>query len=71
MSSAGSAESKKQEYRTRVRFVFVQNVAWGRPRGFRSSFYEKDFGSKTLAEFREMELFNPDKSWTLVPAQDE
>jgi Protein of unknown function (DUF2950) len=34
-------------------------------------FYEKDFGSKTLAEFREMELFNPDKSWTLVPAQDE
>jgi Protein of unknown function (DUF2950) len=33
--------------------------------------YEKDFGPKTLAEFREMELFNPDKSWTPVPAQDE
>jgi Protein of unknown function (DUF2950) len=33
--------------------------------------YEKDSGPKTLAEFQTMELFNPDKSWTPVPAQDE
>jgi len=28
--------------------------------------YEKDFGPKTLDEFKNMELFNPDKSWTPV-----
>jgi hypothetical protein len=33
--------------------------------------YEKDFGSKTLDEFKSMERFNPDKSWTPVPAEDE
>jgi hypothetical protein len=29
--------------------------------------YEKDFGPTTLDEFRKMERFNPDKSWTPVP----
>ena len=29
--------------------------------------YEKDFGPRTLEEFKKMELFNPDKSWTPVP----
>ena len=33
--------------------------------------YEKDFGPATLAEFQKMELFNPDKSWTPVPDEDE
>jgi len=28
--------------------------------------YEKDFGAKTLDEFKKMERFNPDKSWTPV-----
>lgn len=28
--------------------------------------YEKDFGDKTLDQFKKMELFNPDKSWTPV-----
>jgi hypothetical protein len=28
--------------------------------------YEKDFGPTTLDEFKKMELFNPDKSWTPV-----
>ncbi len=28
--------------------------------------YEKDFGVNTLDEFKKMELFNPDKSWTPV-----
>ena len=28
--------------------------------------YQKDFGSTTLDEFKRMELFNPDKSWTPV-----
>lgn len=28
--------------------------------------YEKDFGPKTLEEFKKMELFNPDKSWSPV-----
>jgi hypothetical protein len=32
--------------------------------------YEKDFGGATLSEFAKMELFNPDKSWTPVPASD-
>jgi hypothetical protein len=31
--------------------------------------YEKDFGSTTLDEFKKMELFNPDKSWT--PVEDD
>jgi hypothetical protein len=29
--------------------------------------YEKDFGAKTAEEFKKMELFNPDKTWTVVP----
>src|SRR5215475_6364995 len=33
--------------------------------------YEKDFGSKTLDEFTKMDRFNPDKSWTHVPEDDE
>jgi len=33
--------------------------------------YEKDFGPGTLDEFEKMELFNPDKSWTPVPDEDE
>jgi hypothetical protein len=32
--------------------------------------YEKDLGLQTLDEFQEMELFNPDKSWTPVPEQE-
>jgi Protein of unknown function (DUF2950) len=31
--------------------------------------YEKDLGPKTLDEFKKMELFNPDKSWTPVQEQ--
>lgn len=33
--------------------------------------YERDLGPRTLAEFQTMELFNPDKSWTPVPNEDE
>ena len=33
--------------------------------------YEKDLGSKTLDEFTKMDRFNPDKSWTPVPEDDE
>ena len=33
--------------------------------------YEKDFGLASLSEFIKMERFNPDKSWTPVPAEDE
>jgi Protein of unknown function (DUF2950) len=33
--------------------------------------YQRDFGPTTLEEFRKMERFNPDKSWTLVPKEDE
>ena len=33
--------------------------------------YEKDFGPKTLDEFKNMERFNPDKSWTPVPTEEE
>ncbi len=32
--------------------------------------YQKDFGPGTLDEFKKMELFNPDKSWTPVPVED-
>ncbi len=32
--------------------------------------YEKDLGPNTLDEFKKMELFNPDKSWILVPEKD-
>jgi Protein of unknown function (DUF2950) len=32
--------------------------------------YEKDLGPNTLDEFKKMELFNPDKSWTPVPEKD-
>jgi hypothetical protein len=32
--------------------------------------YQKDFGANTLDEFKKMEIFNPDKSWTPVPAED-
>ena len=33
--------------------------------------YEKDLGVKTLDEFKKMERFNPDKSWTPVPEKAE
>ena len=33
--------------------------------------YEKDFGPETLAEFKKMERFNPDKSWNPVGEDDE
>jgi|SRR6516164_269628 hypothetical protein len=33
--------------------------------------YEEDFGPKTLDEFKKMELFNPDKSWTPVQEGEE
>jgi hypothetical protein len=33
--------------------------------------YDKDFGPKTLDEFKNMERFNPDESWTPVPEEDE
>src|SRR6202020_3532779 len=33
--------------------------------------YQKDFGPATLENFKKMELFNPDKSWTPVPEKDE
>ena len=33
--------------------------------------YDKDFGSKTLDEFKKMELFNPDKSWSPVEEEDD
>ena len=33
--------------------------------------YQKDFGPNSLAEFVKMERFNPDKSWTPVPEEDE
>jgi len=32
--------------------------------------YDKDLGPKTLEEFKNMERFNPDKSWTPVPEED-
>ena len=32
--------------------------------------YQKDFGPNTLDEFKKMELFNPDKTWTPVPEED-
>jgi hypothetical protein len=28
--------------------------------------YEKDLGPKTLEEFKKMQRFNPDKTWTPV-----
>jgi hypothetical protein len=33
--------------------------------------YQKDFGPVSLAEFAKMERFNPDKSWTPVPEEDQ
>jgi len=33
--------------------------------------YQKDFGPATLEEFKKMERFNPDKSWTPVPQENE
>jgi Protein of unknown function (DUF2950) len=33
--------------------------------------YEKDFGANTFDEFKKMELFNPDKSWSPVHDDDE
>jgi hypothetical protein len=33
--------------------------------------YQKDFGPRTLDEFRNMNRFNPDTSWSPVPDQDE
>ena len=32
--------------------------------------YQKDFGPASLQEFKKMELFNPDKSWTPVDVHD-
>jgi DUF2950 family protein len=32
--------------------------------------YQKDLGPATLQEFKKMELYNPDKSWTPVPNQN-
>lgn len=33
--------------------------------------HEKDFGPKTLDEFKNTERFNPDKSWTPFPEEDQ
>jgi hypothetical protein len=33
--------------------------------------YQKDFGPESLQEFRKLEIFNPDKSWTPVLDEDE
>lgn len=33
--------------------------------------YEKDLGPKTLDEFKRMERFNPDKSWTAAAEENE
>jgi hypothetical protein len=33
--------------------------------------YEKDLGPQTLDEFKKMDRFNPDKSWTPVPESEE
>ena len=33
--------------------------------------YEKDLGPKTLDEFKKMERFNPDASWTPVPKEED
>jgi hypothetical protein len=33
--------------------------------------YEKDFGPKTLDEFKKMDRFNPDSSWKPVPPEEE
>jgi hypothetical protein len=33
--------------------------------------YEKDLGPNTLDQFKKMERFNPDKSWTPVPEKQE
>jgi hypothetical protein len=32
--------------------------------------YEKDFGPASLTEFIKMERFNPDNTWTPVPADE-
>lgn len=29
-----------------------------------------DFGAQTSEQFQKMELFNPDKSWNVVPDSD-
>jgi hypothetical protein len=33
--------------------------------------YQKDFGPASLEEFKKMERFNPDKSWTPVPQENQ
>jgi hypothetical protein len=33
--------------------------------------YEKDLGHKTLNEFKKMERFNPDSSWTPVSKEED
>jgi Protein of unknown function (DUF2950) len=33
--------------------------------------YQKDFGPKTLDEFKKLEIFNPDKTWSPVPGDVE
>jgi hypothetical protein len=35
--------------------------------GYDGVVYQKDFGPSTLDQFKKMELYNPDKSWTPVP----
>jgi hypothetical protein len=37
--------------------------------GYTGVVYEKDLGEDTLNTFQKMELFDPDKSWTVVAAQ--
>ena len=32
--------------------------------------YQRDFGPTTLDEFKKMEFFNPSKSWTPLPEED-
>jgi hypothetical protein len=32
--------------------------------------YEKDLGAQTLELAEQIELFNPDRTWTPVPAED-
>lgn len=31
--------------------------------------YERDLGAQTIDEFKKMEVFNPDQTWTPVPGQ--
>jgi hypothetical protein len=33
--------------------------------------YEKNLGSRTLDEFKKLERFNPDKTWTVVTEREQ